>query len=174
MQGSPPSFPAGNGWLRGLVAQYRIFHLSINRVWLNLVVYYVILKLIQNYELRNKWVVCVQLLPSSCVQQISPPLSKVSPEDDLHSLFWKKPSMKTMVIWRNFPCCCLCCNCFLWRPQSLLWALKLRKALKTFRVGSAEVFNPGPSLPGFQRTREGLEQHWMIPENPTLNHYTSD
>lgn len=28
----PSLFPAGNGWLRGLVAQYRIFHLSINRV----------------------------------------------------------------------------------------------------------------------------------------------
>lgn len=39
IQGSPPSFPTGNGWLRGPVAQYRIFHLSIKRVWFNLVVY---------------------------------------------------------------------------------------------------------------------------------------
>lgn len=138
------------------MAQYRIFHLSINRVWLNLVVYKVILKLIQNYKLRTKWVVYVQLLTSSCVQLILPPLSKVSPEDDLHALFWKKPSMKNKVIWRNVPFCCPCCTCFLCRPQSLLPTLKAEKGIKNFQSRICRSIQPWPIAPWIPKDKGRL------------------
>lgn len=62
--------------------------------------------------------------------------------------FGSNCSMKNMAIGRSCHFCSPCCPCRVHRrPQPLLSTLNLGRALKSFRVGRAEVFKPGLSIP---------------------------